>query len=585
MSAAGDGASGVGSDKKSALFPRGVSLGQLANADILLAQAARRATHVRHFYGALKNPEAAQLSKLMQIVRANEQAAFGVNHNFDKIHSYKDYCRYVPASGYEGFEPYIDRLRAGAKKQLTLEDPFMFATTSGTTDRPKFVPITRAHLRDYTHAFQLHNYHMIKDFPRAALGKFLIMASNDQEGVTECGLPYGAVSGLLNRRQAPIIKRHFAVPSEISQIKDVEAKYYTLLRIAMTSHVTAIMACNPSSLLLLADKMADRAEELIRDITDGGINSGIAARLPDGLAQALAPHLKQDRDQGRRLSALLASHGRLNPNQVWPDLGVLSCWKGGPMAFYLDKTPEFFGSVQVRDFGYMASEGRGSIPISDRGAAGPLALTSHFFEFVAEDDIDKASPQFKMLHELESGRRYFVFFTTNAGLYRYNINDLIEVESFLDATPVIKFVRKGGGISSITGEKITEEQVLGAFNQAVIRSDLCSIKHFTLEVELSLPPHYVLFLELEQGTAAATLERFAAIFDACLKEQNPEYLDKRDSGRLSQPRVRSLPPGTYQRLRQQRVAEGAPEAQVKIPLLSPQGVFAGRLSLIDGVRP
>jgi hypothetical protein len=559
------------------------ALASIANADILVAQAARRLTHVRRFYQALKNPEQAQIAKLMQIVRANEQSAFGQAHNFQKIQTYADYCRYVPASGYEGFEPYIDRLREGGKKQLTVEEPFMFATTSGTTARPKFVPITRAHLRDYTHAFQLHNYHMIKDFPRSALGKFLIMASNDEEGITECGLPYGAISGLLNRRQSPIIKRHFAVPSEICQIKSVEAKYYTLLRVAMTSHVTAILACNPSSLLLLADKMQDRAEDLIRDITDGGINASISAQLPAQLREALNPHMRADKEQGRRLAAIYSAKGKLLPSQVWPDLGVLSCWKGGPMAFYLDKTPEFFGPVEVRDFGYMASEGRGSIPIDGHGAAGPLALTSHFFEFVAEDEIDKANPRFYMLHELKAGGRYFVFFTTNAGLYRYNINDLIEVESILHATPVIKFVRKGGGISSITGEKITEEQVLSAFNQAVVRSDLRSIKHFTLEVELSMPPHYVLFLELEQETDASMLAEFAAVFDACLKEHNPEYLDKRDSGRLSQPRVRPLPPGTYQRLRQQRVAEGAPEAQVKIPLLSPQGVFAGRLSLIDGV--
>jgi len=559
-----------------------MKLSQIVNADILLAQAARRLTHVRHYYKALKNPETAQLNKLMQIVRANQNAAFGRVHNFDKIQSYSDFCRYVPASGYEGFEPYIDKLRAGAKSQLTVEEPFMFATTSGTTAKPKFVPITKSHLRDYTHAFQLHNYHLIKDFPRAATGKFLIMTSNDEEGVTESGLPFGAVSGLLNRRQAPIIKRHFAVPSEISRIKDVEAKYYTLLRIAMSRDVTAVLACNPSSLLLLADKMAERAADLVKDIADGGINESIAAELPGHLRQALAPHMEARPDVASRLSSLLNQHGRLLPYQVWPDLAILSCWKGGPMAFYLDKTAQYFGDVHVRDFGYMASEGRGSIPISGEGAGGPLALTSHFFEFVPEDEIDNSDPHFYMLHQLKPGRRYFVYFTTNAGLYRYNINDLVEVESFIDATPVIKFVRKGAGISSITGEKITEEQVLGAFNQAVTRSDLRTIRHFTVEVELSMPPHYVLFLELEQGPSASLLADFAATFDSCLKGQNPEYLDKRDSGRLGAPRVRSLPPGTYQRLRQQRVAEGAPEAQVKIPLLSQQGVFAGRLSLIDG---
>jgi hypothetical protein len=560
-----------------------MNLGQIANLDILAAQAARKLTHVRRFYKATLEPEKAQLAKLMQIVRANENTAYGRAHNFARIRNYQDYCRYVPAGGYELFEPYIDRLRAGHKEQLTREEPFMFATTSGTTAQPKFVPITETHLRDYTHAFQLHNYHMIKDFPKAAIGKFLIMSSNDEEGTTESGLPYGAVSGLLNKRQSPVIRRHFAVPFEICKIRDVEAKYYTLLRIAMTQHVTAILACNPSSLLLIADKMGERAADLIRDIADGGIDSRVAAELPPQLRRALEPHLRPHKQAAQRLASCMAQSGALLPVHVWPDLSVLSCWKGGPMAFYLEKTAQYFGSVHIRDFGYMASEGRGTVPISSQGAGGPLALTSHFFEFVAEGDMDKPNPKFQMIHELKVGARYFVFFTTNAGLYRYNINDLIEVESMLGNTPVIKFVRKGAGISSITGEKITEEQVLSAFNQTVRRSQLRSIKHFTVEVELSLPPHYVLFLELEQDTSSSTLHDFASIFDACLKEQNLEYRDKRDSGRLSAPSVRQLPPGTYQRLRQQRVAEGAPEAQVKMPLLSPQGVFAGRLLLIEGL--
>lgn len=45
------------------------------------------------------------------------------------------------------------------------------------------------------------------------------------------------------------------------------------------------------------------------------------------------------------------------------------------MSFYLEKLPELFGPVPQRDFGYMASEGRGTVPISCNGSAGPLAVT------------------------------------------------------------------------------------------------------------------------------------------------------------------------------------------------------------------
>ncbi len=37
------------------------------------------------------------------------------------------------------------------------------------------------------------------------------------------------------------------------------------------------------------------------------------------------------------------------------------------MPLYLRKLPELYGDTPVRDLGYMASEGRGSTPLVERG--------------------------------------------------------------------------------------------------------------------------------------------------------------------------------------------------------------------------
>jgi len=221
------------------------------------------------------------------------------------------------------------------------------------------------------------------------------------------------------------------------------------------------------------------------------------------------------------------------------------------------------------------------VPIDSKSAAGPLAVTSHFFEFVHEDDIENASPRFLLADELKKGERYFIYFTTSAGLYRYNINDLMLVEDFLHATPVLSFVRKGGGVSSVTGEKITEEQVLAALKGSVAKLDLSEIKHFTAEVVLDRPPYYLCYAEVDHSAFGnEDFERkFLQEFDRHLKENNQEYCDKRDSRRLGPPRLQLLKAGTYARLRQMRVMEGAPEAQVKIPLLS-QGGIADRIAAL-----
>lgn len=547
--------------------------------DIAIGQLYRSATHIRRFEKAAAAPGAAQEEKLLKIIRANAGSAFGRKHNFDKISSIRDYRKYVPACRYEDLQPYIDALRQGEHNQLTTEDPFMFACTSGTTAQPKFIPINETHLRDYTHAFQVHNYHMITRFPAAARGRFLIITSNDEEGRTASGIPYGAVSGVLNRRQPPIIRRHFAAPYELCKVKDVDLKYYLMLRVALAQGVTAVLCCNPSSLLLLSDQMREHASDLVADIAEGRINSKYAP--PEHLAHAFAPYLRPDRQRALELEKIIEREGALLPKFAWPALNVLSCWKGGPMSFYLERLPEHYGNLPVRDFGYMASEGRGSIPLTDEGAGGVLALTSHFFEFVHEDDRDSADPRFYCADELQLNHRYYIHFTTNAGLYRYDINDLVEVVGFHQRTPIIQFVRKGLGVSSITGEKLTEEQVLVALTQAVRQLNLAEISHFTAEVELSNTPFYCCYAELNAHLPDSMRSEFIRIFDHSLKSQNPEYADKRATKRLGMPVLKILPPGTYTRLRQQRVLEGAPEAQVKIPLLSSPQSFSNRLALLE----
>ncbi len=553
---------------------------QFANLDIYAGQALRRLTHIKRFYSALKQPKQTQLAKLKSIIEANQDTAFGRAHHFKSINSYDDFKKFVPPSRYEDFEPYIDKLRHGGKNQLTAEEPFMFATTSGTTATPKYIPITETHLRDYQHAFQVHNYHLINDFPKGAYGKFLIISSNDEDGFTPSGLPYGAVSGVLNKRQPDIIRRHFALPYEICKVKNVDAKYYLLLRAALMQNVTALCGCNPSSFILLADQLKERGEDLIADIAAGTLN-GLTDYIEPSVRKAFDPYLKADLPRARRLAALLEQHNALIPKHVWTDIDIMSLWKGGPMSFYLEKLPQLFGTPSQRDFGYMASEGRGTVPIDNEGAGGPLAVTSHFFEFVEEDQMDSPNARYLTADELVVGGRYYIHFTTSAGLYRYNINDLMEVDRFLDATPVIRFVRKGAGISSVTGEKLTEEQVLSALGRAVNELGLLELKHFTAEVELGLPPYYVCYAETERELPPVIVESFLHAFDQSLQMQNPEYLDKRTSKRLGEPRLKYLPAGTYARLRQQRVHEGAPEAQVKIPLLSAQGNFSQSLESLD----
>ncbi|MBV9328424.1 MAG: GH3 auxin-responsive promoter family protein [Chloroflexi bacterium] len=532
------------------------------------------------FDAATRQPQRTQTAKLLDILRRNADTEYGRRHGFASVRSVRDFQHNVPPTEYDALEPLIERVRNGEPGVLTSQRPTMFATSSGTTGRAKYIPVTPAYLREYSHAVHVHTYRLFTDFPDLLQGQALVPSSSDLEGHTSAGIPYGAISGYLTRTQPGLIKRFYVLPYALSNVKDVDAKYYLTLRAAIDADVRLIVMPNPSSLTLLADKLQTFADELISDMRRGNLNEKFASHAA---AARLELPMRPNPGRAADLAQVLSRTGRLLPRDVWPNLRVISCWKGGTMPLYLRRLPELYGDCPVRDLGYMASEGRGGTPLVNSGAAGVLSITSHFFEFVPEDQIDRPAPDYLTCDQLQANQQYYVYFTTSGGLYRYHINDVVRVVDFYRDTPVIQFVRKGQGISSITGEKLTESQVTAAL-LAALEQEAVAVEHFTACVSLGDVPAYALYVEGAQTESLEKLRRFGRNIDRALCANNAEYEAKRLSQRLGPPVVRRVAPGTYQRLRQQRVAAGAPEAQVKIPQLSPNLRFGDAVEVLDEIQ-
>jgi hypothetical protein len=537
-----------------------------------------RVSAADRFDAATWNPGEAQERKLLEILRRNAPTIYGREHGFADVASIRDFQRRVPVSTYETLEPYVERTLRGEQGILTADSPVMFATTSGTTGRSKFIPVTPSYLAEYSHGVHVHNYRILADFRDILDGKLFVSSSNDIEGHAECGLPYGAISGYLARTQPRSIRRFYALPYALARVKHVDSKYYLSLLHALLADIRLLVAPNPSSLLLLAEKMAMFADDLIRDIRTGSVNEEFTQGVPAVLRARREPNPRR----AAELTSLQRQSGRLFPAEVWPNLRLLSCWKGGNMPLYLRKIPGVYGDLPIRDLGYMASEGRGATPLVNSGAGGVLNVTSHVFEFVQEHEREQPGRKFLTCEDLEPNGQYYIYFTTSAGLYRYDINDVVRVVDFYRNTPVIQFVRKGQGISSITGEKLTESQVTDALVELVERDDL-GIGHFTAAVQWGEPPCYAFYVEADDSMTRERCQRFAHEMDRALCTRNSEYEAKRDSQRLGPPVLKKVAPGTYEELRRRRVAAGAPEAQVKLPQLSTDIAFGENIIVLEEV--
>jgi hypothetical protein len=105
------------------------------------------------------------------------------------------------------------------------------------------------------------------------------------------------------------------------------------------------------------------------------------------------------------------------------------------------------------------------------------------------------------------------------------------------------------------------------------------LKHFSTAPRWGAPPYYALMVEARTPLSTAQKQQFLRATDQALIEANIEYQGKRESQRLGPPVLHLLAPGSFDRYRQERVSQGAPESQVKIPHLSPDQEFGRRFEV------
>ncbi|MBD1391169.1 GH3 auxin-responsive promoter family protein [Neiella sp. HB171785] len=531
----------------------------------------------KRFEHTTLNAEQTQRNLLMTILERNKDTEYGKKYDFAAIKSPEQYRQTVPLVSYNDIQPYIDRMCNGEPNQLVAEQPIMFAQTSGTTGKAKFIPFTpscgRTASKDMMRSWM---YHAKLAHPGLYGGKIVSLVSPAIEGETECGLPYGATSGHIYKQMPGIVQKIYAVPYPVFEIEDYEAKYYALMRIALAEKVGLLATANPSSILKMCEKADEYATILINDVKDGTLSNQF--NIEPHIRQALEAKLKPAPARAKQLKACYERrNGHLLPGDYWPELALIGCWKGGTVGHYIDKFDTWFNPdgnkpVATRDWGFLSSEARCSVPLSDEGAAGPLALDVNYYEFVDADEVtqnpnDPTAWQYKTVTELEDGGEYYIFLTTTGGLYRYDINDVITVKGFYNQAPKIQFLRKGRGMTNITGEKLSVNQVIDGIQKASEKSGVLAA-HFKAEAA-SEQSRYVLRLEPVGHYPDQQLSSFLQAFDEALQQINIEYKSKRESQRLAPPQLHVMRDGWYERARKDMVSEGKRMFQAKTELLSP----------------
>lgn len=528
------------------------------------------ALHMRwvqwRLYGRIKrfaaNPGAVQARVLQRITSEHRTTGFGKEHHFSDEMSLEQFRDQVGISDYERLRPYIERQDETGEPCLNSSSPMMYAVTSGTSGRPKYIPILEQTLKALSENQRLFACIQYRHCPDAFRGKILGIVSPAIEGRLPSGTPYGSASGFLYANMPRLARAKYALPPEVFEIADYKTRYYAILRLALPQRdITLMGSANPSTFLRLLDAVAENQALLLDDIENGTFQM----ELPPQLRGAFERHCHPDPGRAAELRALLSSGKPPSFAAIWPYLRLVTTWTGGNCGIALgslkSRLPD---DVCVMDLGFMASELRVSTTIQPSTNAGLPTFWENFFEFVERDRWERNEPEFLTLEQLKLKSCYYIFVTTPGGLFRYALNDIVEVCGHFHNVPTLRFLQKGIGCTSITGEKLYECQVLSAMRSLEQRLGFRS-RFFQLLADEDQAT-YRLYLEPD-NPATPDLPTLASALESELSKLNIEFRSKRESGRLQPCQVALLRSGTLSLYKEHSVALGKRETQLKIGCL------------------
>ncbi|MDR0759224.1 MAG: GH3 auxin-responsive promoter family protein [Treponema sp.] len=503
----------------------------------------------------------------------SKDTVYGKEHGFQTIleagtneELFDRFRKHVPINDYEMLRPYVERHKNGEADILFPGKPRMYATTSGTTKEPKWIPITGQYYQEvYKKSNQLWFYTMIQNKPKVFYGKTLSIVGKAIEGAAPDGTVYGSISGIAQRDIPDFMKVLHTAPADVFHIADYKARYYAIMRMGIEQDVTLIITANPSTLVEMQVNANEFFDEYIDDIENGTLSNRFP--IAGDIRKILESHLKPNPKRADELRRLKVRHGMVLPKHYWPNMQIVNVWMCGNTSVYLEKVRNSFPNhTFFHEFGYFATECKAGLVLKSNTLDTVSFGHKTYFEFIHESELDSPNPRLYQLWEVKKGERYCPVVTTSAGLYRYNMTDLVEITGYYNQFPLIKFIQKVNGTISLTGEKLNERQFIEA-----IRT--CSHEYglpLNFFVGFANPErsNYRFYYEfVDQTVSQARAEELTKAVDAKLKEYNSEYAFKRDSNRIKAPDTSLLVKDSFEQFKAACIEKGYRDGQFKLNLL------------------
>jgi len=446
---------------------------------IVLAYHSDRLRGINRF---MRYPEEVQMDQFKYLINKGKDTMWGKDHNYTSIKSIEDYKKNVPITDYEGFSPYIIRLRQGEKNLLWTGETKWFAKSSGTTNsKSKFIPISKESLKT-CHFRGGHDVLAIYTdlFPNNKMfqGKTLTLGGSMQ--INSFGKRsrsfYGDLSAILIENVSDWINLFRTPKRKIALISEWDKKINLITEETIRQNVTAFAGV-PSWLLVLLRHILNHTQK--KNLLE------------------IWPNLELFMHGGVNFTPYKSQYQELIPSE---SMHYLETYNASEGFFGIQDDPTTQDMLLMLDYGI-------------------------FYEFLPVSESGKENPETLTISEVETGVDYAIIISTNCGLWRYIIGDTIRFTS-LNPYKIIISGRTRHYINAF-GEELIIDNAEKALDKTCKKTGAV-IKEYTaapVYMSSSAKGAHQWLIEFEKEPE--NLTNFIEFFDEALKEQNSDYEAKR----------------------------------------------------------
>ncbi|MHA1654275.1 MAG: GH3 family domain-containing protein [Candidatus Thorarchaeota archaeon] len=477
----------------------------------------------------LDHPWDTAVKKLLQVLNRNASTVYGKRFHFDAVRSPEEYSEIVPLTDSEQLGPYLEMVYENPRGGiLTKDDVIWYLQTSGTTGRPKRLPVNRAGLHDISNASAMVGLSfMAQDKARLKMldGVTVVFgAATELDRIN--GVPVGYASGVFIKFLGRF-NRQFVRPTEdVFNIQDMDRKMEAYAEVLVKEHVTGMQGITTLSLALIRKMQNDYGPWLLRRFK--------GTKYED------------------RLRAAMNDDGTIDVETLWPDL-IYFLGMGIDSSPYKQWIKETLPQTRIREL-YGASEGSLAGQLFEDIDGMQLFPCANYYEFIPENEIDEQEPQVVPMTDVKKGHRYEIVITNLLGYYRYRMGDLVTIAR-TDPLTVCNVTRRGK-IINLSGEKVSEAHVSTAITAACLKTG----------AELM---DYTVYGKIENGLARYVIaamfhnpeidpDKFVGAFEETMKTINEEFRVVRETGALGPPVLEEMKSSYYDKVVRRRSHQSKP---------------------------